>query len=92
MSTKASITKNIYITSIDQLYKILDSNEDILSMNSNFTSFFDYMNDYYHGCKCNEEENLKLATQEYNTISISDECCKILLSYFSCETIKFAEL
>ncbi len=92
MSIKATVSKNIYITSLDQLYKLIDTHRELLDMNQSFASFHDFMYDYYYGCQCAEDVNLRLAKDEYQIISESVDCCNVLLNHFSCDNIKFTTI
>ncbi len=89
MSISANVSRSLYIDTVDKLYQILDSHPELLENNFLFTAFYDFMKDYYEGCACSQEENLKSARQEYNTISNDESCNSILLEFFNCNSVKF---
>lgn len=83
--------KAIQINKIDDLYDLLGKNPDLVERHNRLCAFMDFMQDYHWGCQCLQEENLFLATNEYNSISNDTEVKKIILDYFSCEYIVFAK-
>lgn len=88
MSIKVS--KILQINSIDYLYKTLRDNDELISKNNMFQIFLDYMTDYYHGCKCNEDEYLSLCKLEYNNISNNEDAISSIKEHFSCDDVIFS--
>ena len=86
------IEKFLSISSLDQLYNILNSSSNLSESNPLFLSFIDYMYEYYNGCKCMEDEYLNLAKNEYKNISKSIEAKLEIVSYFECDGIRFCNL
>lgn len=89
MSTK--ISKILHIDSIDYLYKILKDNDDLINKSHMFQVFLDYMEDYYHGCKCMKDEYLSFSKLEYIDISINDDAIFSIKEYFSCDDVIFSQ-
>ncbi len=88
MSIKVS--KVLHIDSIDGLYKTLvDGGVDLISKNNMFQIFLDHMTDYYHGCKCMEDEYLTFCKLEYTNISNNEEAISSIKECFSCDDVIF---
>ncbi len=85
----ANISRNLYITSKDQLYKIIDQNEE-LSSNRIFIPFIDAMMDHYYGCRCNESIYDTKSNDEYDKLD-NEEAIKLLKDFFNCEIVKFTK-
>ena len=88
MSIKVS--KVLHINSIDYLYNILKDDDELISKNHMFQVFLDYMTDYYHGCKCMEEEYLSFSKLEYNDISNNEDAISSIKEHFSCDEVIFS--
>jgi hypothetical protein len=88
MSIKVS--KILNINSIDYLYKILKDNDELVIRDNTFQVFLDHMDDYYHGCKCMEDEYLSFSKKEYTKISKNDEIISLMKENFNCDDIVFA--
>ena len=88
MSIKVS--KILHINSIDYLYNILKDDDELISKNHMFQVFLDYMTDYYHGCKCMEEEYLSFSKLEYNDISNNEDAISSIKEHFSCDEVIFS--
>ena len=85
-----NISKILQINSIDYLYKTLRDNDELISKNNMFQIFLDYMTDYYHGCKCKEDEHLSLCKLEYNNISNNEDAISSIKEHFSCDDVIFS--
>ena len=84
----ANISKNLYIKTKDQLYKLIDQNDD-LSSNKIFIPFMDSMVDHYYGCRCNESlYNIK-SNEEYEILKDNDDVINILKEFFKCDLVSF---
>lgn len=89
MSIKVS--KVLRINSIDHLYKILiDGGDELIIKNIMFHIFLDYMTDYYHGCKCMEDEYLTFSKLEYDDISNNEDAISSIKEHFSCDDVIFS--
>lgn len=88
MSIKVS--KILQINSIDHLYQILRDDDELISKNHMFQVFLDYMTDYYHGCKCMEEEYLSFCKLEYSNISNNEDAIASIKEHFSCDDVIFS--
>jgi hypothetical protein len=82
-----NIVKKLFIKDKEQLYKLVEPNDDLKS-NSLFTTFLDSMNDYYYGCKCSESYFDSVSNQEYKNIK-NDEVANLLKDYFNCDSVEF---
>jgi len=87
-----NISRLLYIKSVDQLYKVISDNIELSEKNNKFLPFIDFMNDYYHGCRCDEDFNIKMAKQEYDTISRDPELITQMVEYFKCDGVRFLKL
>jgi hypothetical protein len=85
-----NISKLLYIKSVEQLYRLISDNPE-LSENK-LLPFVDFMYDYYHGCRCNEDHNIKMAKKEYEIISKDDELITKIVEYFQCDGVRFLKL
>jgi hypothetical protein len=85
-----NISKLLYIKSIEQLYKLISDNPELSE--SKLLPFIDFMYDYYHGCRCNEDYNIKMAKKEYEIISKDDELITKIVEYFQCDGVRFLKL
>jgi hypothetical protein len=85
-----NISKLLYIKSVEQLYRLISDNPE-LSENK-LLPFVDFMYDYYHGCRCNEDYNIKMAKKEYEIISKDDELITKIVEYFQCDGVRFLKL
>jgi len=85
-----NISKLLYIKSVEQLYRLISDNPE-LSENK-LLPFVDFMYDYYHGCRCNEDYNIKMAKKEYEIISKDDELITKIVEYFQCDDVRFLKL
>ncbi len=86
-----NVKKLLYIKSANQLYKIISESQE-LSENSKFLPFTDFMYDYYHSCRCNEDYNIKMAKLEYDIISSDLELITQIVEYFQCDGVRFLKL
>ena len=84
------ISKTLHISSIDYLYKILRDNDELISKNNIFQVFLDYMEDYYHGCKCMEDEFLSFSKSEYDTMSKNEDIKNLIKEHFRCDDVIFS--
>lgn len=85
-----NISKVLHINSIDYLYNLLKDNDELIRKNRIFQVFLDYMRDYYHGCKCMEDEYLAFCKLEYNDISNNEDAISSIKEYFSCDDVIFS--
>jgi hypothetical protein len=83
------IKKNLYINTLDYLYKLIKSNDELIDKHYKFAAFHDYMYDYYNGCPCSSESFLNLSNKEFDDISKSEDCILILKEHFTCDNIIF---
>jgi hypothetical protein len=83
------IRKKLYINTLDYLYKLIRSNDDLTDKDYQFSIFHDYMYEYYNGCTCSQEDFFNLATNEFDNISNSEECISILKEHFKCDDVIF---
>ena len=89
MSIKVS--KVLHINSIDHLHKILiNGGDEVISKNNMFQIFLDRMTDYYHGCKCMDDEYLTDAKLEYDDISNNEDAISSIKEHFSCDDVIFS--
>jgi hypothetical protein len=86
-----SIKKNLHIKSLDYLYKLIKSNDDLLDKHYKFAAFHDYMYDYYNGCNCSQDRFFNLSENEFDGISKSDDCILILKEHFDCDDVIFTK-
>jgi hypothetical protein len=84
------VLKVLQINSIDYLYKILRDDDELISKNNMFQIFLDRMTDYYHGCKCMEDEYLTDAKLEYDDISNSEDAISSIKEHFNCDDVIFS--
>jgi hypothetical protein len=84
------ISKILHINSLDYLYNILKDDDELISKNNMFQIFLDRMTDYYHGCKCMEEEYLAFSKLEYNDISNNEDAVSSIKEHFSCDEVIFS--
>ena len=85
------IKKNLYINTLDYLYKLIKSNDELLDKHYKFSTFHDYMYDYYNGCSCSQEEYLNLSEKEFDDISNSEDCILIIKEHFNCDDVIFTK-
>jgi hypothetical protein len=85
-----NISKILHINSIDYLYNILKDNDELINKNRMFQVFLDYMTDYYHGCKCMEDEYLAFCKLEYNDISNNEDAITSIKEHFNCDDVIFS--
>jgi len=85
------IKKNLNISSIDYLYKLIKSNDELTDKDYKFSAFHDYMYNYYYGCPCDNDSNFNLANKEFDNISNSGECILILKEHFKCDDVIFSK-
>jgi hypothetical protein len=85
-----NISKLLYIKSVEQLYRLISDNPE-LSENK-LLPFVDFMYDYYHGCRCNEDYNIKMAKKEYEIISKDNELIAKIVEHFQCDGVRFLKL
>lgn len=83
----ASISKNLHISSKDQLYKLINQNEE-LSTNNIFIPFMDSMNDHYYGCRCDEVAFRIKSDNEYDKLD-NENVINLLKDFFKCDSVKF---
>lgn len=84
----ANISRNLYIKTKDQLYKLIDQNDD-LSSNRVFLPFMDSMVDHYYGCRCNESLYDFKSNEEYEKLKDNIEAIKTLKELFKCDLVSF---
>lgn len=84
----ANISRNLYIKTKDQLYKLIDQNDD-LSSNKIFIPFMDSMIDHYYGCRCNESLYNMKSNEEYEILKDNDDVINILKEFFKCDLVSF---
>ena len=84
------VSKILQINSIDYLYKTLRDNDELISKNNMFQIFLDRMTDYYHGCKCMEDEYLTDAKLEYDDISNNEDAISSIKEHFNCNDVIFS--
>lgn len=80
------IVKRIIIKDKLELYKLLQSKDELLS-NNNFAIFLDYMNDYIYGCNCEKSHYDNLSTIEYNNLK-NEIIFQLLKDYFNCDEVE----
>jgi len=83
----SSIVKRLLIENKDQLYKIIEPNDD-LSSNILFIPFLDSMRDHYYGCRCAEVQFNTISNQEYENLK-TEEVINFLKDYFNCDSVEF---
>ncbi len=86
-----NIKKNLYISTLDYLYKLIRSNNELTDKDYQFSIFHDYMYEYYNGCNCSQEDFFNLAKNEFDSISNSEECISILKEHFNCDDVIFTK-
>ena len=85
----ANITKNLYIQSKDQLYKLIEQHET-LSESKLFIPFMDSMTDHYYGCRCDADRFDYVSNNEYIKLN-NEEVLKTLKEYFNCNDVIFTK-
>lgn len=85
-----NISKILYIKSVDQLYKLISDNPEL--SNNKLLPFIDFMYEYYHGCRCNEDYNIEMSKKEYDIISKDGELITQMVEYFQCDGVRFLKL
>ena len=83
----ASITKKIVITSKDQLYKLIESREELMS-SPLFVPFMDSMRDHYYGCRCNETLYNQQSNNQFNNLN-NPQVTDFLKTLFGCDEVIF---
>lgn len=82
-----NIIKKLHIESKDQLYKLVDQNEE-LSENILFIPFMDSMKDHYWGCRCEEVRFNEVSDAEYYKLN-TQEVLNLLKDFFNCDIVTF---
>ena len=82
-----NITKKIVITSKDQMYKLIESRDE-LSSSHLFIPFMDSMRSHYYGCRCNEALYNQQSNEQFNNLNNS-QVTDFLKSLFGCDEVVF---
>ena len=77
----------LIIESKDQIYKLIDQNEE-LKTNKLLIPFMDSMKSHYWGCRCNEALYDKQSTDEYQKLNNLDVIV-LLNNFFNVESTTF---
>lgn len=85
------IKKKLYVNTLDYLYKLIRSNEELMDKHYKFSAFHDYMYDYYNGCNCSQDQFFNLSKNEFESISNSEDCISILKEHFNCDDVIFVK-
>lgn len=88
----ATIIRNLVITSLEQLYKLLKNREELTEKHSQFSFFIEITRDYLKGCQCFEDVLYHLSIREYNKISDSEELINIIKNHFNCDSVKIIKI
>jgi hypothetical protein len=83
-----NISKNLNVESKHHLYKLINTNDELLS-NKIFTIFMDRMYILYNGCECNFSMYDTDSSREYTNISANEEAVSKLKEFFKCDGIIF---
>ena len=77
----------LIIESKDQIYKLIDQNEE-LKTNKIFIPFMDSMRNHYYGCRCNEALYNQQSNEQFNNLNNS-QVTDFLKSLFGCDEVVF---